>query len=1165
MKFRLRKPIPWSKIMKITFSQILIAVLLSSIAYANPLKAQNVLDKTVTLSLKEVSVQEVLNYLQKNNNIKFIYSKNAVNLSQKVTVKFDNQELKGVLDQLLKRNGIDYEVLNDRIVLGKPADLKVAERAYVNSTGKPVNVTQSVISIPVSGKVLDEKGLPLPGATILEKGTQNGTVTDVNGNFKLNVANENSVLVVAFVSYRKTEVTVGRQTFVTVTLEEDVKGLNEVVVVGYGTQKKSVTTGSISGVTAREFEDQPVTRIEQILQGRTSGLTVTTNDGQPGDGATVRVRGITTFNNNDPLWVVDGVVVDNGGIGYLNQSDIESIEVLKDAASQAIYGTRAAAGVILVTTKKGKVGRMQINYSGYFGTSAPARKLNLLNATEYAVLRNESSVAAGPKGKGVLFPDPASLGNGTDWQSLIFNNSAKEQNHELSVSGGNETSTYYTSFGYLDQNGIVATPISKYKRINFRTNETYKPSKYLNFGTNIGYTYNKSVGLGNTNSVFGGPLSSAINLDPVTPSIVTDPAVAALSPYIRQAGDPPALRNAQGYFYGISDGPSKVGQEITNPLAYIQTRLGNYSWAHNIVGNAYAEVNPIKGLAIRSTLGTKMAFYGDESFTPTSYLNASSITSQNNYNRSMTRVFNWNITNTASYTHLFGKHNVNVLLGQETDVDGASYSSGVTAYGLPVTNFNDASLNYSIPAVQRIGYGGEGQQHRISSLFARLNYDYKEKYIIQGVIRRDGSSRFGSNNKYGTFPSVSAGWVPSKEDFWPQNNVVDFLKVRGGYGVVGNDAIPDNAFLSTIGGGRNYSFGTGDTYVSGYSPNAPSNPDLKWEQTSQLNIGLDAVLFNDFNLTVEWFKKKTTGILQQPNLPFYIGAISNPYANIGDVENTGQELSLGYHKRIGDFKIGFDGNVSHISNKVTRLANGQLYRDGAGVQNIQGGVTRTVVGQPINSFYGYENLGIFQTQAEIDSYVSPLTGQRIQPLAKPGDFKWADLDNDGTISDKDRKFIGNSLPSWQYGLTFTAAYKNFDVVIFGQGQAGNKIFQGLHRLDILTANYTTAALGRWTGPGTSTVWPRLTDNDVNNNFNYNSSLYLQSGTYFRIKTLQLGYTVAPNVVKKVGLQRLRVYVTGENLITFTKYTGYDPDLSGSIDQGFYPQARTFLVGLSVGF
>ena len=1155
MNFRLRSPIPWFKIMKITFSQILIAAVLSSFAYASPVRAQNVLDKPVNLSVNNTTLLDVVNYLQKKNDIKFIYSKNTVDMAQKVSASFKEQPLKVVLDQLFKNNGIDYEVLQDRIVLGKLPPGMLPPNADGIPNGKADGTTSpDVASIAVTGKVVDAQGQPIPGATVAEKGTTNGVLTDANGAFKLNVASQSSVLVVSFVGYRKEEMPVGSNTNFTVTLLDDVRSMNEVVVVGYGVQKKSVTTGSISGVTAKDFANQSVTNIAQVLQGRTSGLTITTNDGQPGDGATVRVRGITTFNNNDPLWVVDGVAVDNGGIGYLNQQDIESIEVLKDAASAAIYGTRAAPGVILVTTKKGKAGTMRINYSGYFGTSAPARKLDLLNATEYATLRNESLAAAG---KPILFSNPSALGAGTDWQSYIFNNSAKEQDHELSASGGSEKSTYYTSFGYLSQEGIVATPISKYNRINFRTNETYKPSKYVNFGENLGYTYNKSIGLGNTNSVFGGPLSSAINLDPITPAVVTDQAVASAAPYTTAN----AVRNAQGYPYGISP---YVGQEITNPLAYTQTRLGNYNWAHNIVGNAYAAVDPFPGLEIKSTVGTKMAFYGNESFTPLFYLNSSTVSSQNSYNRQDTRLFNWNLENTASYTHTFGKHNLNVLLGQGAYVDHGSYTAGVTEYGLPVTNFNDASLNYNIPAAQRIGYGSEEQQHHISSLFARLNYDYEEKYILQAIIRRDGSSRFGSNFKYGNFPSVSAGWVPTKESFWPQNEVVNFLKVRGGYGVVGNDELKENAFLSTIGGGRNYSLGTGDTYVSGYSPDAPSNPDLKWEQTSQTNIGIDAVLFNDFNLTVEWYNKKTTGILEKLVLPYYIGAIDNPYANVDDIKNTGEELTLSYHKKIGEVNFSIDGNVSHVQNTVTRITGAIPYRPGDGVQNIQGGVTRSVVGYPVNSFYGYENLGVFQTQAEIDSYVSS-TGQKIQAGAKPGDFKWADLNGDGKIDDQDRKFIGSSLATWQYGLTLTASYKGFDILVFGQGQGGNKIFQGLHRLDILTANYTKAALGRWTGPGTSNTWPRLTDNDANYNFEYNSSFYLQSGTYFRIKTLQLGYTLKKDWAKKIGLQNLRVYLTGQNLVTFTKYTGYDPDISGSIDQGFYPQARTYIVGLNVGF
>jgi TonB-linked SusC/RagA family outer membrane protein len=1015
----------------------------------------------------------------------------------------------------------------------------------------------SAQDITVTGKVTDqEDGKPIPGVTVKLQGTTRGTLTDASGSFAIQTPATGAKLQISQIGMVTQIIAVNGRGPLNISLVSDAKALGEVVVVGYGTQKKSVTTGAISGVTAREFEDQPVTRVEQILQGRTSGLTIASNAGQPGSGSSVRVRGITSFNNNDPLWVVDGVVVDNGGIGYLNQSDIESIEVLKDAASQAIYGTRAAAGVILVTTKRGKQG-MQINYSGYYGVSAPSRKLDVLNATQYATIRNEALANAG---KPILFADPASLGVGTDWQSLIFNNSAKRQNHELSISGGGDKSTYYTSLGYLQQEGIVATDISKYKRLNVRINQTYKPAKWINFGENLGYTYDKSVGLGNTNSEFGGPLSSALNLDPLTPAVVTDAETASKPPY----SSFPVRRNAQGYPYGIS---TNVGQEILNPLAYISTRLGNYNWAHNIVGNLYGEVEPIAGLKLRSTVGTKIAFYGNESFSPVFYLNSSQTNSPNNYNRGTTRVFNWNLENTASYTKSFDKHNLNVLIGQGAYVDGGSTTVGVTYTDIPVDNFDDASLNYAIPNERKVGYGSEGQPHHVSSLFARLNYDYNEKYIVQGVIRRDGSSRFGANYKFGTFPSFSLGWVPSKEGFWKENKVVNFLKFRGGYGIVGSDAIGDNMFLSTIGGGRNYSFGNEDKYISGYSPNAPSNPNLRWEQTAQTNIGVDATIFTDFTVTAEWYRKKTSDILQNPPIPFYVGAISNPAANIGDMENTGIELELGYHKTLGEVKLGLDANVSHIKNKVTFLGNAQKFLPGDGFQNIEDGITRTTVGQPFKSFYGYQNEGIFQTQAEVDSYVSS-TGDRIQPNAKPGDFKWADLDGDGKITNLDRTYIGNPTPTWQFGLTFNIAYKGFDLVVFGQGQAGNKIFQGLHRLDIENSNYTTKVLNRWTGAGTSNTYPRLVNGDPNHNMSYNSSFYLEDGSYFRVKTVQLGYTLPKTFTTKVGLQRARIYATGENLLTFTKYTGFDPEIGGgtfSIDRGFYPQARSFMVGLSVGF
>ena len=1012
--------------------------------------------------------------------------------------------------------------------------------------------------VKVTGTVTDkETGETLPGVTVLVEGASNGTITDIDGVFTLNVPSENAKLIFSFVGFTTQEIELNGRSVINVTMDIDIQSLEEVVVTGYGTQKKSVVTGAISSIKASDLESMPINRVEQALQGRTSGLTIAANSGQPGSSATVRVRGITSLNNNDPLWVVDGVVVDNGGIGYLNQSDIASIEVLKDAASQAIYGARAAAGVILVTTKKGQKGSMKVSYNGFYGSSAPARKLDLLNATEYATLRNESQIAAG---KAPQFSNPASLGEGTDWQEAIFNSNAIKQNHEVSFSGGNDISTFYTSFGFWDQEGIVASDISQYTRYNIRVNSTHKLTDWLTFGENIGYAREKSVGLGNTNSEFGGPLSSAINLDPITPLVVTG-AAANGAPYTNTG----IQRDANGNPYGIS---TIVGQEMTNPLAYIQTRKGNFGWSDNVIGNTFFEVAPIDGLKIRSNLGVKLAFWGSESFTPVFWLNSSNMNTTNSFYRGSNKGLNYNVENTVSYTRDFAQHNVSVMLGQGAYMDNHTNGIGVTYRDIPATDFDGASMNYSIPSDQITASGYEGAQHKVSSIFARLNYNFDEKYLLTAVMRRDGSSRFGSNNKYGFFPSMSLGWVTSSESFFPKNDVVNFLKIRGGYGVVGNDNIGDFAYLATVGGGRNYAFGTTGAYYNGVSPNSPSNPDLKWESTSQLNVGFEASIFHDVTVTFDWYKKVTSDILMNPRIPAYVGAISNPAANVATMENRGVELELGYRKNIGDLYLGVNGNVSYLQNEVTDLGTGVDYLSGG--QSFQASsypITRTAVGEAINSFYGFRRLGIFQNEEEVRNYTNS-EGGMIQPNAKPGDFMWEDVDGDGSITEADRTFIGDPTPNWSYGLTVNLAYKGFDLVVFGQGVAGNMIFQGLRRLDVTNANYQTAALGRWTGEGTSNDYPRLIDSDPNGNFTNPSDFYLEKGDYFRFKTVQLGYTLPTNLIAKAGIDKVRVYLMAENLLTFTKYTGYDPEIGGgvmSIDRGIYPQARTYMLGLNFNF
>ncbi len=1011
----------------------------------------------------------------------------------------------------------------------------------------------------VTGVVKDSKSNEaLPGVNVIIKGTANGTITDDKGEFSLPVNSDSDILVFSFIGYTKSEVQVGANTKLEVSLTTDVTSLEEVVVVGYGEQKKSNVTGAISSVKAKDFQDMPIARVEDALKGRVSGVTIASSSGAPGAASSINIRGITSINNSEPLIVVDGVVI-TGGLDYLNSSDIESIEVLKDAASAAIYGTKAASGVILVTTKKGKSGGMQVNYNGYIGTQAPAHKLKLLNATEYATITNEQAVAGGSTPK---FLNPAALGAGTDWQKVIFNNSAKIQNHEISFSGGTDKSTFYSSINFFKQEGIVETQVSSYERISARFNSTHKVTNWLNFGNNFSLSHTKNFGDVSPNDYFGGPLASAINLDPTTP-LTVGAADLLKEPYASHLAT--IVRDDAGNAYGISN---YVGQEMSNPAAWAKIRRGNYGYSDNLVGNLYLEIEPIKALKFRSSLGGKLSIWGNESFTPLYFLsNTQSNLINNSFNRGMNRGFDYTFTNTLSYSKSVGDHNIFGLVGTEArNIGGDTRGVFGTFLNSPATYFGNASANWPYTSANSIAGGYESQPYTIASIFAKVNYDYQGKYLFTGIIRKDGSSHFGSNHKYGTFPSVSLGWLASKEAFWRENNYVNSLKVRFGYGVNGNDNLGPFYYTSTISAiGAGYVFGN-NQIAQGYAPGAPANPDLKWEQTAQTNIGIDARLFDDFTLTVEYFVKKTKDMLLQPPIPGYIGSSDRPWANIASLENKGFEIELGYNKKIGDVGVTLKGNISSYKNKVTSLGSFKFLPQ-ASMQSSTYEISRKVVGQPVGEFYGFQYSGVFQSQTEIDNYGKTIS---FNPTPKPGDYKWKDLDGNGVIDDKDRTYLGNPTPTMSFGFSSTVTYKNFDLVIFAQGVSGNKIFNQLRRLDLPEANYTKQVLDRWTGPGTSNTYARLAEGDPSGNFNRPSNFYLQDGSYFRIKTLQLGYNLPQTLIKKAGLQRARVYVSGNNLLTLTKYNGFDPEIGGGqgiygIDRGKYPQARSFMAGLNITF
>ncbi len=992
---------------------------------------------------------------------------------------------------------------------------------------------------------------PLIGVTIFEKGTTNGTTSDFDGNYEITVVGEDASLVFSYVGYSAQEIPVNSQTNIDVQLELDVANLDEVVVVGYGVQKKSVVTGAISKIGEDDLEAMPVTRIEQSILGRTSGVRVTTNSGQPGEGGTVRIRGTSSINSAEPLYVVDGVPI-GGGIDYLNQSDIESIEVLKDAASASIYGARSAAGVILVTTKKGKAGTMQVKYNNYFGTQAPWRKLALLNAREYGILMNESSVAAGGD---ILFDDPESLGEGTDWQDAVFNAEAPMQNHELSLAAGSDKSSYFASFGYFDQTGIVASSQSKYQRFTTRFNSSHKVNDFITFGNNLAYSRIISEGV-STNSEFGSPLSRAINLDPITPILETREEVLNSDVFTNF----PVVRNEDGVPYGIS---TLVTSEVLNPLAAIAIQQG-YGWSDKIVGNVFGEVKLFGDFKFRSSIGTDLAFWGGEGFTPLFYLNAANRNDITSYSRNQNRGLYWIFENTLSYSKRIGAHSFSVLAGTVAERNKGQGIGG-SIKDIPVNNLEDASLSFSTPAETQTYYGFE-YLSTLASYVGRVNYNYAEKYLFSATMRADGSSRFGSNNKFGYFPAASIGWVVTEEGFLSNNSVVNFLKVRASWGVNGNDQIGDFRYVSTVGGGRNYTFGLDDRLINGTSPNAIANPDLRWEQTTQTNFGIDAKIFKRVSVTFDLFDKTTTDMLLDIAVPGYVGN-AGPVGNIASMSNKGMELELGYQRNFGSLGIDFAGNISYVENEVTSLGPDKEFLPGQRFSPQGLEITRTAVGLPIGYFYGYQTDGIFQNALEVETYTSA-DGAIIQPDAQPGDFRFVDVNGNGEIDPDDRTFIGDPTPNWTYGFNFNANWKGVELLVFGQGVAGNQVFKATRRFDLQMANMTADALDRWTGEGTTNEYPRLVMNDPNQNFSRSSDFYLESGAFFRIKTLQLAYSLPNDWIQKIGFKRLRLYVSGNNILTFTKYSGFDPEIGGGsygVDRGIYPQPRFYLFGINAQF
>ena len=1055
----------------------------------------------------------------------------------------------------------------------------------------------------VKGKVLDSQGEPIIGASVLIKGTTTGTITGTDGTWTLQNVPAGADLIIESIGYLP--VTVNPSQATSVVLADDIELLNEVVVIGYGVQKKSVVTASISSITEENLKMQSNNRIDAVLQGMTSGVMVTQSSGAPDASSQVRIRGIGTIHNSEPLYIVDGLAI-SGGIDYLNPNDIERIEILKDAASAAVYGARGANGVVLVTTKKGTAGKTTVSYDFSYGIQNPWRKPAVLNATEYAVMMNEAAVNNGSEPR---YADPYSYGEGTDWVDAVFNKNAPQQKHDLTISGGNDNIVYSVSGGYLSREGIVGGNFGRSNYDRFTVHESlgatlFDASDRRNFlnkmeiSTNASYARINSTGI-STNSEFGSPLGSAIGMSPIE-TIYADAATEEQYKSMYPAGYPYMIRDAEGRLYTVADG--SIYNEQNNPLAMLSQPATKYNTDKFVAGGS-ATLQLIDGLKFKSSVGIDLAFWGNNGYSVPYFLSSKNfsydtITSSTTYNekgeaivtdktnygssasQEMNRSLRWQVENILTYDKTIGRSTFNILLGQSA-IRSSSSNVGATAKGL-MYEYDPwkISVNTTLgqqPNGDRNGWGSWNSiVYSLASYFARASYNFDERYMIEATVRRDASSNFGDNNKWGTFPSFSAGWNFKNESFARNLPWLSIGKLRASWGVNGNDNIGAFTYAVYMNTGNNYVFGSGaagsESITIGAKPSGLANPNVKWEETSQLDFGIDLGFWsNRLTLTADWYNKKTTGMLLSMPVPAYAGD-SAPTGNLGDMINRGIEFEINHRNNIGAFNYHIGANATFNHNELTYLGDdaASLYCSSHKI----GQLSRGLVGLPFPYFYGYNAIGIFQNQAEINSYVGP-DGAMIQPSAVPGDVKFEDVNGDGKIdADNDRTYIGKGIPDWTFGLNLGFEWRGLDFSMLLQGQYGVQTFNVTRRTDLYYINLPKSILNRWTGEGTSNTQPRFTyDGGANENYR-TSNLWLEDASFIRARNVQLGYTFPVALTSRIGLERLRIYAQAENLFTLTRYTGCDPEVTGGnsgygteagIDRGVYPQARIFSAGINITF
>jgi TonB-dependent starch-binding outer membrane protein SusC len=984
----------------------------------------------------------------------------------------------------------------------------------------------------VSGVVLDgNSGIPLNGATVVQKGTSNGVTTDFDGNFTISNIEIGDVLVISYLGFVPKEVNIDNFSPLNIRLKEDASTLDEVIVVGYGTQKKKEITGAVSVISSETIEDLKPVRIEQALQGQVAGVQITSGSGAPGAPLNINIRGISTNGDNRPLILLDGNVIED--LSVVNPANIESINVLKDATA-GIYGVRAANGVILITTKNGSYNQeIKFDFKSYYGIQETTRQIPVLNATEYALLVNEARTNGG---QAPLFTNISQLGQGTNWQDEVFE-TAPIYNADLTITGGTENSRTSFAVGYLSQDGIVGGDQSNFNRFN--TTLAYDLRFLKNFKFNSSVIYSGTERKSLLENTIGSVLYNALNNAPTF-----------------------EIRDENGDFT-LAEG---LGNEVINPLAQMANTY-NRTRVRKLSGSFGLSYSFLEHFELESRIQANYAEVIGSSFSPVANYGAGKVF---NVDRNIVNEFHqifrdYTFDNFATYKNTFAEaHNLNVTIGTSVFQTTGRFN-GFTGFDIPGNNPSLASIENASNVEDNFRNGGDYFDQRLLSYFGRLQYDYKGKYLFSGVVRRDGSTNFGPENKFGIFPSASAGWILSEEAFMADNTIFDFLKLRASYGIIGNDRIPAFRFESLLTGEGEYVID--DEIVFGTAIGPLSNPEIKWEEQKTFDVGVDAKFFNSkLDVTVDYFNRRTEDLLIVAPVSGILGAdapgSSPPFVNAGTVENKGFELAISYRNTVSDdFKYNIGFNATTLKNEVLFVNSDNTFIPGGSFGVGQDFPARMEKGFPIGYFYGLETDGIFQNSEEIAAHA-------VQEGAQPGDIRFVDINGDGMIDDEDRTDIGNPIPDYTLGLNLGFTYRNWDFLAYAFSNIGNDIVRNYERFQPLT-NRSVNYLNRWTGEGSTNTDPRVTTAATSNT--QFSDYFVEDGSFVRLQNVQIGYTFTEKALKNSKINGLRLYISASNLLTLTEYSGYDPTASngapigGGIDFGFYPTPKTYLLGLNFNF